>query len=152
MDKYRINYLHRLISDEMSNVNNVAFTNFFIVKMPEEMNIDAIDIMSFEFTDKKRCRVIIRDNFVRFPLFTINEYIDKRRSRFPFFNKCGDNIIVEHIGKNGEIKYTSVLEDINIDKVRESKLSYSEDSVHTIMLDISFKKRVLNQYGSTNKE
>lgn len=153
MDEYRINYLHRLIRDELANINGVAFTNFFIVKMPEEMGIDVTDIVSFEFTDKKKCRIVIRDNFVRYPIFTINEYIDKRRPSFlSFLHKHTDNITVEHIGKKGDVKYTSVLEDICVDRVWESKLTYDDDGIHTITLDISFKKRVLNQYGSTDKE
>lgn len=152
MEEYRINYLHRLISDEHANVNGVAFTNFFIVKMPEDMGIDVTDIVSFEFTDKKCCRIIIRDNFLRFPIFSINEYIDKRKNKSLFSWNDSDNITVEHISRNGDIKYTSVLEDIHIDSVKESKLTYQEDSVHTITLDITFKKRILNQYGATNKE
>ena len=153
MNKYHINYLHRLMTNEHAiGADLVALSNFFIVNMPEDMNIDVTDVVSFEFVDKKKCRIIIRDNYSRFPIFTINEYIDDRRKFRFFWQQKNDNIVVEHLDKSGKVHYTSTLEDIIIDRVKENKLSYMDDSVHTITLDISFNKRILNRNGSTNKE
>ena len=69
-----------------------------------------------------------------------------------FWQKKNDNIVVEHLDKSGRIYYTTVLEDITVDRVKEMKFAYSDDSAHTITLDISFNKRILNRHGATNKE
>ena len=61
-------------------------------------------------------------------------------------------MIVEYLDKCGAVQYTSTLKDIVVERVRESKLNYVEDGFHTITIDFSFKKRILNQYGTTNKE
>ncbi len=151
-NKYQINELIKEVTEERNKYCNLlALTNFFIVKLPEEMGIDYTDIISFEFTDEKKCRIVIRDNFIRFPLFTINEYIDKH-SKWSFLTKEGDDMIVEYLDKCGMVQYTSTLKDIVVERVRESKLNYVEDGFHTITIDFSFKKRILNQYGATNKE
>ena len=151
-NKYQINELIKEVTEERNKYCNLlALTNFFIVRLPEDMGIDYTDVISFEFTDKKRCRIVVRDNFIRFPLFTINEYIDKHTKR-PFFSKEEGDMVIEYLDRSGAVQYTSTLNDIVIERVRESKLNYEEDGFHTLTIDISFKRRVLNQYGSTNKE
>lgn len=151
-NKYQINELIKEVTEERNKYCNLlALTNFFIVRLPEDMGIDYTDVISFEFTDKKKCRIVVRDNFIRFPLFTINEYIDKHAKR-SFFSKEEDNMVIEYLDRSGAVQYTSTLNDIVVERVIESKLNYEEDGFHTLTIDISFKRRILNQYGSTNKE
>lgn len=150
--KYDINEMIKEVTDENNKFyTNLSLSNFFIVKMPKELDINATDIISFEFTKKKTCKIVLRDNFENFPLFTVNEYIDKKEKEW-FFNRTKDNITVEYLSRTGSIEYTSILEDISINRVLESKLTYDNDSFHTITLEITFKKRILNRHGSTDKE
>ena len=150
---YEINSLIKDIHEKRNEYcNSLAMSNLFIVKLPKEIGIEFYDILSFEFIDKKTCRIIVRDNFVKFPIFTINEYIDKKKETWFFKKSPKDNMVIEYLDRTGCVKYVSTLEDIRIDRVRESKLSYADDGFHTLTLDISFKKRILNINGTTDKE
>ena len=152
-ENYEINTLIKEAHEKHNEYcNSLAMSNFFVVKLPKEIGIEYYDIISFEFIDKKVCRIVVRDNFVNFPIFTINEYIDKKKETWFFKKSPKDNMVIEYLDRCGCVKYASTLEDIRIDKVRESKLSYTDDGFHTLTLDISFKKRILNINGTTNKK
>lgn len=143
MDGYRINYLHRLITEDNKVTESMAFTNFFIVEFPEKFNLRPYDVVSVEFTDDNVCKIKIRNNFDNYPLFMINEYVNKNKC---LFRRCKDSIKVNYINRIGEVKCVSTLTDIVIKNVHEDALTYCEGNVQTITMDIKYKKRVIEKF------
>lgn len=146
-NKFRIQYYHRIMKENNAYLDTLSFMNYFMVNFPVELNIAFYDVISCEYIGDKTYRFVIKNNFERFPLYTLNEYCNKQCR---FFKKKKDNVEIYYLNRENEQKYVTILKDIRINNIREGKLSYIENDIQTISFDVIYKAKIIEKNGTTN--
>lgn len=136
------NIFKELDGEAIKKNGYLIFKNLFLVKFPKEFNIESTDVISVEFIDNEICRFIIKNNFINFPLFSLNKYSKKCCS---FFCRKNDSIVIDYLNRNGEKQYSARLTKVRIRNIKEDILTYYNDEPHTITVDIKFSKRILEK-------
>lgn len=135
---YSVGLLQRSISERFSKGDEIAYSNYFLVFFPEELDITTFDVISIEFIGDDICRFVIRNNYDKCPIFSLNSYRNKCNC---FFKRNKDIIEIDYINRKGSIKYQSILKNISIKNIIESKLTYERSDIQTITFDVKYNKR-----------
>lgn len=146
-NKFRIQYYHRIMKENNMYLDTLSFMNYFVVNFPAELNIAFHNVISCEYIGNKTYRFVIKNNFERFPLYTLNEYINKQCN---LFKKNKDNVEIHYLNRDNEQKYMTILKNIRINNICEGKLSYNENDVQTISFDVIYKSKIIEKNGTTN--
>lgn len=145
---FRIGFLQRAMAEKYSMGLDLAYSNFFLVLFPKELNITPYDVVSADFIGDNTCRIVIRNNYTNCPIFSLNAYRNKCKC---FFCRRKCSMEIDYLNKKGEIQYRSVLKRISIDNIKESQLSYQNDEIQTITFDVKYGDReIIKTVFNTN--
>lgn len=145
----RLQYYHRMVNENVEITDNYSYNNFFVVLFPKELNIRYYDVVSCENIGDKTFRFTINNNFDNYPLFSLNEYVQKYKN---IFKKNNDVIEIQHINKKGYVEYITTLKNIKLCNIQEGSLSYYDNNIQRLTFDIKYKTRIIEKNGPTNKE
>lgn len=150
IEKYKMKKLCDVKSiDDLRNIYSIdePFMSFYyLCTLPDYFDVKENEVVSIYANRKKReITVGIRESVGKYQIAKLCSRLKRNFFERLFSKKIkGEEIILRHISKNGDIEYTEVFKDVTLIDFNDQELSYKNDGIRTIY--INFKYKVENIY------
>ena len=151
VEKYKLKKLRYINTlDDLKDIYSIdePFMNFYyLCTLPEYYDISENEVMTFYIDrNKKEISVNVRESVGKYQVAKLLTRLDRS-----FFEKLfglkkvnGEEIILRHLSSCGNIEYTEVFSNVQLENFTDSQLCYQDEGFRTIF--ITFKYEVEKIY------
>lgn len=151
VEKYKLKKLRYINTlDDLKDIYSIdePFMNFYyLCTLPEYYDISENEVMSFYVDrNKKEISINVRESVGKYQVAKLLTRLDRT-----FFEKLfglkkikGEQIILRHLSSCGDIEYTEVFSNVQLENFKDSQLCYQDEGFRTIF--ITFKYEVEKIY------
>lgn len=151
VEKYKLKKLRYINTlDDLKDIYSIdePFMNFYyLCTLPEYYDISENEVMTFYVDrDKKEISINVRESVGKYQVAKLLARLDRT-----FFEKLfglkkikGEQIILRHLSSCGDIEYTEVFSNVQLENFKDSQLCYQDEGFRTIF--ITFKYEVEKIY------
>lgn len=145
IEKYKMKKLHNAKSlNDLRDIYSIdePFMNFYyLCTLPDYFDVKENEVVSFYANRKTRAiTVVIRESVGKYQIAKLCS-----RLKHNFFEKLfskkikGEEIILRHLSKNGDVEYTEVFKDVTLIDFNDQEYSYNNDGIRTIYINFKYK-------------
>ena len=151
VEKYKLKKLRYINTlDDLKDIYSIdePFMNFYyLCTLPEYYDISENEVMTFYVDrNKKEISINVRESVGKYQVAKLLARLDRT-----FFEKLfglkkikGEQIILRHLSSCGDIEYTEVFSNVQLENFKDSQLCYQDEGFRTIF--ITFKYEVEKIY------
>lgn len=151
VEKYKLKKLRHINTlDDLKDIYSIdePFMNFYyLCTLPEYYDISENEVMTFYVDrNKKEISINVRESVGKYQVAKLLTRLDRT-----FFEKLfglkkikGEQIILRHLSSCGDIEYTEVFSNVQLENFTDSQLCYQDEGFRTIF--ITFKYEVEKIY------